>query len=130
MRGRAARAVVGWLPIAFGLGWLLGEITGCGRFAATCDGAAEPMILVLQVGVLALLLAIPAVASVATTAALSLLGAAIVATLILSATGEAADGDARRATLGVVLLIAWLAGLAIAVMRRVRTLSNPGRPVS
>jgi hypothetical protein len=130
MRGRAARAVVGWLPIAFGLGWLLGEITGCGRFAATCDGAAEPMILVLQVGVLAALLAIPAIASVATTAALVLLGAAIVATLILSATGEAADGDARRATLGVVLLVAWLAGLAIAVMRRVRTLSKPSRPVS
>jgi hypothetical protein len=125
-----ARAVVGWLPIAFGLGWLLGEVTGCGRFAATCDGTAEPMVLMIQVGVLGLLLAIPALASVATMAALSLLGAAVVAALILSATGEAADGESRRATLGVVLLVAWLVGLAVAIMRRFRTLPNPGRPVS
>jgi hypothetical protein len=130
IRGRAARAIVGWLPIAFGLGWLFGEMTGCGRFAATCDGAAEPMLLAIQVGVLALLLAIPVLASIATMAALSLLGAAIIAALILSATGSAADGDSRRATLGVVLLVAWLVGLAIAIVRRFRTLSNPGRPVS
>jgi hypothetical protein len=130
IRGRAARAVVGWLPIAFGLGWLFGEITGCGRFAATCDGAAEPMLLALQVGVLGVLLAVPALASAATMAALALLGAATVAALILSATGAAADGESRRATLGAVLLVAWLVGLAVAVMRRLRTLSNPGRPVS
>jgi hypothetical protein len=130
VRGRVARAVVGWLPIAFGLGWLLGEVTGCGRFAATCDGSAEPMVLMIQVAVLGLLLAVPVLASVATMAALSLLGAAIVAALILSATGAAADGDSRRTTLGVVLLVAWLVGLAVAVMRRFRTLPSPGRPVS
>ena len=33
------RAFLGWLPIAFGVSWLVGEITGCGRFAATCDGS-------------------------------------------------------------------------------------------
>ena len=41
-RWRASRwPLVGWLPIALGLGWLLGEMTGCGRFAATCDGSAD-----------------------------------------------------------------------------------------
>ena len=42
-RGRVVRAIIGWLPIALGLGWLIGELTGCGRFAATCDGSADPI---------------------------------------------------------------------------------------
>ena len=130
IRGRVARAVVGWLPIALGVGWVLGELTGCGRFAATCDGATEPLVLLLQIGVLALLLVVPVLASLATTAALSLLVAAVVAALIVSATGSAADGESRRAALGAVLFVAWLVGLAIAVMRRIRTLPSPTRPVS
>jgi hypothetical protein len=101
-----------------------------GLFAATCDGATAPFVLLLQVGALALLLLVPALASLATTAALALLVAAVVAALILSATGSVADGDSRRATLGAVLLVAWLVGLAIAVMRRVRALPSPTRPVS
>ena len=130
MRGRLARAIIGWLPIAFGLGWLVGEITGCGRFAATCDGATQPMVTLLQVAILGVLLAVPALASLATMAALALLGAAAVAALILSATGAAADTDSRRATLGVVFLVAWVVGLAIAIGRRLRALPTPTRPVS
>ena len=124
-----ARAVIGWLPIAFGIGWIVGELTGCGRFAATCDGSADPLVLILQVAVLALLLVVPVVASIATMAALALFAAAIVAALILSATGSAADGDSRRAALGAVLLVAWFVGLAVAVMRRLRTMSvtDPSR---
>jgi hypothetical protein len=129
-RGRVARAIIGWLPIAFGLGWLFGEITGCGRFAATCDGAADPFVLLLQVGLLALLLLIPALASLATVAAMTLLGAAVAATLVLSATGTATDDGSRRITLGAVLLVAWLVGLGIGVGRRLRDLPVPTRPVS
>ena len=130
VRGRVARAVIGWLPIAFGIGWAVGELTGCGRFAATCDGSADPLVMILQVAVLALLLVVPVVASIATMATLSLFAAAVVAALILSATGSAADGDSRRVALGAVLLVAWFVGLAIAVMRRLRTVSSPTRPVS
>ena len=117
-------------PIAFGVGWIVGELTGCGRFAATCDGSADPLVLVLQVAALAVLLAVPALASIATMATLALFAAAIVAALILSATGSAADGDARRTALGAVLLVAWFVGLAIAVIRRLQTVSSPTRPVS
>jgi curved DNA-binding protein CbpA len=130
VRGRVARAIVGWLPIALGVGWVVGELTGCGRFAATCDGASEPFVLLLQVAALGVLLLVPALASVATMAALALFAAAVIAALILSATGSAADGDSRRAALGAVLLVAWLVGLAIAVMRRIRALPSPTRPVS
>jgi hypothetical protein len=125
-----ARAVIGWLPIAFGIGWLVGELTGCGRFAASCDGAATPFVLLLQGLLLAVLVLVPALASIATVAALTLLGAAVIASLVLSATGGAADSTARQLALGSVLLISWLVGLAVGVMRRLRELPAPGRPVS
>ena len=131
LRGRLARAIIGWLPIAFGLGWLVGELTGCSRFAATCDGGVvDPLLLGLQVAMLALLLLAPAAASAAAMAALTLLVAAVAASLILSATGSAADGDSRRVALGVVLLVAWLVGLVIAIARWARTLGSPTSPVS
>jgi hypothetical protein len=130
LRGRVARAVIGWLPIAFGIGWLAGEMTGCGRFAATCDSTADPFVVLLQVAVLAVLLLLPTLASVAAMGSIALLSAAVVAALILSATGGAADGDSRRSALGAVLLLAWLAGIGIAVFRRVRALSPPATPVS
>lgn len=131
VRGRLVRAIIGWLPIALGLGWGMGELTGCGRFAASCDGgASEPVLLALQVAAFVVLLLIPAIASVAAAAALALLVAAVVASLILSATGAAADSDARRTVLGVVLLLGWLAGLGVAIVRRVRTLRTTTSPVS
>jgi hypothetical protein len=130
LRGRVARAVIGWLPIAFGIGWAFGEITGCGRFAASCDGTADPFVLLLQAAVLALFLLVPAIASLATVAAMALLGAAVVATFILSATGTAGDPDARREVLGAVLLVSWLAGFGFAVIRRLRDLPTHGPPVS
>ena len=105
-------------------------MTGCGRFAATCDSTADPFVLLLQAAVLAVLLLVPALASVTVMGSIALLSTAVAATLILSATGDATDGDARRSVLGAVLLLAWLAGLAIGVVRRVRALSPPATPVS
>jgi hypothetical protein len=63
-------------------------------------------------------------------ASLTVLGTSLVAALILSATGSAADGDSRRAALGFVLLVAWLGGLAVAIWRRWGTAPAPTRPVS
>ena len=129
-RARVARAVIGWLPIAFGIGWAIGEITGCGRFAASCDGATGPFVLLLQGLLLAILILVPPLASIAAVAAMSLLGVAVVASLVLSATGEAASSAARQLTLGSLLIVGWLTGFAIALARRVRELPTPGRPVS
>ena len=117
LRGRVLRAVLGWLPIALGLGWLVGEVTGCGRFAATCDPSVAPLTAVGQGIVLAALLLLPEVAAIAAGAALVLLAAATAASLILSATGTAADEESRRAALGALLVIAWLSGLAMTVLR-------------
>jgi len=130
LRGRLVRAIVGWLPLAFGIGWLVGELTGCGRFAATCDGMADPFVLLIQAAVLAGLVLVPAVASIAAAASIALFLAAIGAALILSASGGAAGGGSRESALGAVLVAGWLIGAAIALVRRARAPSAPTRPVS
>ena len=129
-RARIVRAVIGWLPIAFALGWFVGELTGCSRFAATCDGTAQPFLLALQVAALLVLLVVPVLASVASMAALTALIVALMVSLVITSTGSAADGDSRQATLGVVVVIAWAAGLAFAIFRRVRALVSQAGPVS
>jgi hypothetical protein len=129
-RSRVARAIVGWLPIAYGLGWVAGELTGCGRFAAGCDGTTDWLVILAQAAVLAVLLLVPSVASIAATAALVLLASAPVAALALSSSEYAPDREARQSALGVVLLVAWLVGVVIALVRRARSPLTPTRPVS
>lgn len=129
-RARIVRAVVGWLPIAFALGWFVGELTGCSRFAATCDGTTQPFLLALQVAALLVLLVVPVLASVASMAALTALIVALMVSLVITATGSAADGDSRQATLGVLVVIAWAFGLAFAIAGRVRALVGRAGPVS
>jgi hypothetical protein len=124
------RAVLGWLPVALGLGWLIGELTGCGRFAATCDPSVAPLVAAGQGFALVGLLLLPEVAAVAAGAALVLLAAAIAASLILSATGAAADEGSRRAALSALLAVAWVTGVVIASVRRVRSGPRPAGPVS
>ena len=124
------RAVLGWLPIALGLGWLLGELTGCGRFAATCDPVRRAAHGSWPGIVLAILVLLPEIAAIAAGAALFVLGAAIAASLVLSATGAAADEASRRTALGGLVLVAWLGGLATALVRRARSGSRSAGPVS
>jgi hypothetical protein len=132
-RWRLVQAVVGWLPIVLGLGWLIGEMTGCGRFSATCDSGTSILAPVLAVAALAVLLLVPRLAALAAAGAVAMVVAAVPTTLLLSATGEAATIEVRTAALGVVLVVAWVVGLVIGVARRLRTGEVPsGRvgPVS
>lgn len=130
LRGRIVRAVLGWLPIALGLGWLVGELTGCGRFAATCDPSVTPLAAIGQVIVLGALLLLPEIAAMAAGAALILVAAAVAASLVLSATGAAADEGSRRVALGALLVVAWITGFAIAAVRRIRSGPRSAGPVS
>ncbi len=129
-RGRVIRAIIGWIPIALGLGWLIGEMTGCGRFAATCVGATGPMLLLAQLSILGVLMLLPVLASIATMASLTVVAVSVLASLVLSSTGQAADEVARQTTLGVVLVAAWIVGVTIPIVRRLRELRPPVSPVS
>jgi hypothetical protein len=122
LAGRVGRAAVGWVPIALGIGWLAGEITGCGRFAATCDAGTAPVAWFAQVAVLAVLLIVPGLARVTTIAAIATLAAAVAGALLLSATGggDGAATDIGRAALGGLLVIAWLGGVGLGIVRELR----------
>ncbi len=119
--GRVARAVVGWAPIALGVGWLAGEISGCGRFAAGCDDAVASSTWVAQIALLVVLLAAGRLARIAAVATLATLAAAIPAALLLSATGNPDDTAAGRLALSGLLVIAWVVGLLSGVAREIRT---------
>ena len=132
-RWRLAQAVVGWLPIAFAIGWALGESTGCSRSAASCDGFDAMLAPLASLAALGLLLLIPRLAALAAAAAIAVAIVAVPAAAILSSTNGGDEPPDRSAALGAILLAAWLIGLAVALARRFRGRSSPvapGRPVS
>jgi len=126
---RVARAVIGWLPIGLAIGWASGELTGCGRFSATCDPGTAPAVWVVQLTVFALLLALPVVAGWSVVAAFACLAVAIPATLLVVAMTGAAAGSGS-AFLGVTLVAAWLLGVVGAIVMKGRIASGPTGPVS
>ncbi len=138
--GRIGRAIVGWAPIALGIGWVGGEISGCGRFAAGCDDAVVMSAWLVQIAALVALIVVGRLARIASLATLATLAAAIPAALLLSATGSPDDAAAGRLALSGLLVIAWVVGLVFGVVREVRGnglrhrgppgVAGPGRPVS
>jgi hypothetical protein len=128
--GRVGRAVVGWAPIALGIGWLVGELTGCGRFSATCDPAGAPITVVAQLAALLVLLLVPRLAGAAVVASVATLAAAIPGALLLASMGGAADTASSRAALGGLLVIGWSVGMVVGLVREVRRARPGDRPVS
>jgi hypothetical protein len=124
-RWRLVQVIVGWLPIVIGTGWLMGEMTGCGRFAASCDGGLWILTPILAVVAFAALLLSPRLAALAAAGAVAIVVAAVPTTLLLSATGAAASAEARNATLGAVVIIAWVVGLIIGLARQIRPVGVP-----
>lgn len=127
--GRLGRAVFGWAPLALAIGWVGGEISGCGRFAATCDPAAGPISWLVELLILILLLAVPRLARIAAIASVTTLVAAISGALVLSAVGSQDYAEAGRTALSGLIVIAWAVGLAVAMAREVRMVARAG-PVS
>ena len=126
---RVGRAVLGWAPIAIGIGWLSGEMSGCGRFAAGCDDTAALSAWFAQIAALVALLLVGRLARIASLATLTTLAAAIPAALLLTATGSPDEAAAGRLVLSGLLAIAWAVGLVLGVTREVRgTMRGPGPP--
>jgi curved DNA-binding protein CbpA len=127
--GRFALALAGGAPIALGIAWLLGELTGCGRFAATCQPEVVSFAWVGGLAIVALLALLPSLAAAATVGTVAMLAIGIPASVLLSATGGARLPQASSAVLGVILALGWLAGAGFATMRRLRHREGRG-PVS
>jgi hypothetical protein len=126
---RLAYAVVGGVPLMLGFAWLLGELTGCGRFAATCDAGIVPISWLAGLAIVVALAFVPSVASIAAVGTVAMVLAAVPGTIFLSATGGSRQPVASGVALGVILAAAWVAGIAYAVGRR-RRVGAHGGPVS
>ncbi|HET9455843.1 MAG TPA: DnaJ domain-containing protein [Candidatus Limnocylindrales bacterium] len=118
--GRVALALLAWPPIGLALATAAGEMTGCSRFAAGCVELFGVGTWLGQLVILSVLLALPTLAAVAAVGTLAALAASVPTAVFLSATGGSRQPDAAGAILAAVLGIAWLAGAAFAVVRRVR----------
>ena len=114
------------MPVALGIGWGVGEISGCGRFAATCDPSVAPISWVVQLGVLVLLIGLSRLARIGVLAALGSLTPVFLASVLLFASDPAAT-DTARAILGALMAVGWGVGLVYGIGRELR---RGPRPVS
>ncbi len=126
---RVGRAIIGWAPVALGIGWLAGEVTGCSRFSADCDPAVAPVSWLAQIVTLVVLILVSAAARVATAATIATLAAVIPGAILLLATHDPGAVNAGRTALGGLMVIAWGVGIAYGLVREgrfVRSDRGPG----
>jgi curved DNA-binding protein CbpA len=117
---RIGRAVIAWAPIALGIGWLIGEASGCARFSADCQPAVAPASWTAQLAVLALLIAVTRLARITAFGTIVTLAAVIPASVLLLATFDPESMNAGRVALGGLMVIAWVAGIAYGIVREIR----------
>ena len=126
---RLLLALAGGVPIAIWLAWLLGELTGCGRFAATCEPEVVTTAWVAGFVLVVALVLLPAAAAILVAGTAGALVAAIPATVFLTATGGARMPEESGIVLGFALIVGWLAGVMLATNYWWRGAGRPG-PVS
>ena len=120
-RGFMARiglALLGWPAIGLALTTAAGEITGCGRFAASCVDLFGVGTWLGQLVIITILLALPSVAALSAVGSLVALAASVPTAVILSATGGSHEPAASAMVLGAVLVLAYALGVVIALVRR------------
>jgi hypothetical protein len=122
---RIGRAVIGWTPVALGAGWLAGEVSGCGRFAATCPPVVAPATWITQLALLLLLLLWPRLARIGAIGTIAILGTVFPASLLLFATADPAGVEWGRPILGGLIVLAWFVGLGFGLVREVRRGTRP-----
>jgi hypothetical protein len=122
---RVGLALIGWPAIGLALTTAAGEITGCSRFAATCVDLFGVGTWLGQLIIIGILLVLPSLAALSAVGSLVALAASVPTAVFLSATGGSHEPATSATILGVVLAIAYLAGVVFAAVRRRR---RPGLP--
>jgi hypothetical protein len=115
---RVVLTLLGWPPLAVGLGALAGEASGCSRFAAGCPDVAAPVTLGAQLAIALVLLAFPRLAGIAAAGAIGMLLAALPATAALVPNEGPVGSTGNGWFASVVLVVGWLGGAALATYRR------------
>ncbi|HEY6057882.1 MAG TPA: DnaJ domain-containing protein [Candidatus Limnocylindrales bacterium] len=127
---RLLLALLAWPPLGFGAAGVIGEVTGCGRFAASCPAPAQSFGWIVPLLVLGLLVIAPAAARPGAVATIVVLLAGIPAAAVLAITGGAKGppGAAQAVLLGL-LALAYGAGIAIGLLGANRLPEPLGRRV-
>jgi hypothetical protein len=110
--------LLGWPPLAIGLGALAGEATGCSRFAAACPDAVAPVTLGAQLAIAAVLLLLPRLAGIAAAGAIGMFLAALPATAALVPNEGPIGSTGNGPFAAAVLIVGWLSGAFLAAYRR------------
>jgi curved DNA-binding protein CbpA len=122
---RVGLALLGWPAIGLALTTVTGELTGCGRFAAGCVDPFGVGTWLAQLVIIAILLILPSVAALSAVGSLVALAASVPTAVILSASGGSHEPVASATILGVVLVLAYAAGVFVALVRRRRIAPLP-----
>ena len=122
---RVGLALIGWPAIGLALTTITGELTGCGRFAASCVDPFGIGTWLAQLVIIAILLVLPPVAALSAVGSLVALAASVPTAVILSASGGSREPAVSATILGVVLVLAYAAGVVVALVRRRRTAPLP-----
>jgi curved DNA-binding protein CbpA len=122
---RLGFALLAWAPLGVAAAALIGRVTGCSVYSASC-GPTEPLLPWLaQAAILGILLLVPALSRILSVGTLALLLALLPLAGFFVALGGA--GQAEGAVAFVVLLaLAWAAGVGAAILTTWR-LRAPGR---
>jgi hypothetical protein len=115
---RVALALIGWPPPGYAIAALLGEASGCSRFAAGCGIESFGFTTwLVQLGVIAVLLAFPRLAAISAAGTVTALAVSLPATMLLSASGGSVERAASVAALLTVLAVAYVVGVGFAAIR-------------
>jgi hypothetical protein len=121
---RLRLALVAWPPLGVAAAIATGDATGCASAAASCTGVAPLLPWLGQVVILALLMLLPPLARFLAFGTVAVLLALVPATAVLLALGAGSTPQAGFA-LGLLLALAWLAGVAYAAVSATRRASLP-----
>jgi hypothetical protein len=113
-------AILGWPPLGVFAAAAIDQSTGCGSYAASCPEVSSPGTWIVQAAILLLLLALPAVAAWSAHGAIAALVIGVPLAVALSAGGGSNVRETSGPILLAVLAVAYLGGVAYAVVVRPR----------
>ena len=116
--GRIGLAFLGWVPFGMAISWIAGEVTGCGRFTASCIDPGGIWTALIQFALIALLVLLPSLAAISAAGTLVGLGAAVAGAVMLSAAGGTNQQEASTPILAGIMVVGYVAGAAFAAGRR------------
>jgi hypothetical protein len=117
--GRLGLALVAWPPLAIAIASVVGSLTGCAGFSATCSGAAPMLPWLGQVLLLGVLLLAPPLSRALAMGTLAVIIALVPITAVLVAFGGGFDPRAGP-VLANLLVVAWLVGVVFGIVSRTR----------